>query len=134
MDFVLETLAVIAWQAPILQSEVVNIRQNKAYEHISELIELGFIKKEPEGRSYRISLTEKFFEYFDVEGGKDIRKIFQKVAEPDQTKVDDFNELTEKLPDWYLQGAAFLEQEAPSTEFGELDQSKENDDEEFSEL
>ena len=59
---ILETLAVIAWKAPVLQSEVVNIRHNKAYDHVSELMELGFIKKEPQGRSYMISLMEKFYE------------------------------------------------------------------------
>ena len=56
---ILETLAVIAWRAPVLQSEVVNLRHNKAYDHISELGDLGFIRKEPQGRSYMINLTEK---------------------------------------------------------------------------
>ena len=40
-----------------------------------------------------LKLTEKFYEYFDVEGSKDIRKIFNKVVgQNDQTKVDDFDE------------------------------------------
>ena len=112
---ILETLAIIAWRAPVLQSEVVNIRHNKAYEHISELVELGFIRKEPKGRSYRIHLMEKFYEYFDVEGSKDIRDVFNKVVgNPEQRKVDDFeqSELIEELenmPEWYHQGAKFLD-------------------------
>jgi len=88
---VLETLAIIAWQAPVLQSEVINIRHNKAYTHIALLEDLGFIRKDSEGRSYRLYLTEKFYEYFDVAGSKDIRKVFKKVVEkPGQMKVEDF--------------------------------------------
>ena len=33
----METLSVIAWKQPVLQSKVVEIRTNKAYEHIKEL-------------------------------------------------------------------------------------------------
>ena len=103
---ILETLAIIAWKSPVLQSEVVDIRHNKAYDHVSELLELGFIKKEPEGRSFRLNLTEKFYEYFDVDGSRDIREVFKKISKPNQKKVDDF----EDEPDWYKQGAAFLEE------------------------
>jgi len=138
---ILETLAVIAWKSPVLQSEVVDIRHNKAYEHVSELEELGFIKKEPTGRSYLIKLTEKFYEYFDVEGTKDIREVFNKVVgRPSQTKVEDF----ENLPEWYKQGAKFLEPEKDENEnlpewykqgkkFLE-DEPPNQEDEEFSEL
>ncbi len=77
---ILETLAIIAWKSPVLQSEVVEIRHNKAYEHITVLEELGFIRKEERGRSHLITLTEKFYEYFDVDGAKDIREIFSKMT------------------------------------------------------
>ncbi|MBR9676423.1 SMC-Scp complex subunit ScpB, partial [Candidatus Woesearchaeota archaeon] len=40
---VLETLSVIAWKAPVLQSEVVDIRTSQAYDHIKDLLEAGFI-------------------------------------------------------------------------------------------
>ncbi len=104
---ILETLAIIAWKSPVLQSDVVKIRHNKAYEHISELVELGFIRKEPSGRSYMLNLTEKFYEYFEVAGAKNIRDVFKKVVgRPKQTKVDDFD----NMPDWYKQGAAFLDE------------------------
>jgi segregation and condensation protein B len=73
---VLETLAVIAWKSPILQSNVIKVRTNKAYEHIDLLERLGFITRKKEGRSFRISLAEKFFEYFDVREG-DIRTMFK---------------------------------------------------------
>ena len=96
----METLAVIAYQYPnILQSEVVETRGSNAYEHIKELEHLGFIKKTPEGRTYKISLTEKFFEYFDVQGEKDIRKVFKKVKVPEKVgemEVVDIEEPEEK--------------------------------------
>ncbi len=76
---VIETLSVIAWRNPVMQSKVVEIRSNKAYEHISILEKLAFVTKEKIGRSYNLKLTEKFFEYFDISGGKDIRKMFKNV-------------------------------------------------------
>ncbi|MFH1212269.1 MAG: SMC-Scp complex subunit ScpB [Candidatus Woesearchaeota archaeon] len=74
---VLETLAIIAWKSPVLQSAVVNIRSNKAYDHIAELEELGFIAREKKGRSFLIRTTEKFFEYFDIGDKKDFKKLLK---------------------------------------------------------
>jgi segregation and condensation protein B len=93
---ILETLAVIAWKSPVYQSEIVDIRHNKAYEHIEELEQLEFIKKEKKGRSFILKLTEKFYNYFDIEGAKDIRQVFNKVVNRvGQSKVDDFGKLPE---------------------------------------
>ncbi|MBR9700445.1 SMC-Scp complex subunit ScpB [Candidatus Woesearchaeota archaeon] len=91
----METLAIIAFMYPnTVQAEVVEKRGSNAYEHIKELEKLGFVKKEPSGRSYSIKLTEKFFEYFDVQGESDIRKIFKKAKMPEipaPTDVDGMN-------------------------------------------
>ena len=84
---ILETLAMIAWKSPVLQSEIIDIRHNKAYDHIAELEELGFIKKEKKGRSFVLKLAEKFYEYFDVSGAKDIRQVFSKVVGKAETKT-----------------------------------------------
>ncbi|RJQ17328.1 SMC-Scp complex subunit ScpB [Candidatus Woesearchaeota archaeon] len=80
---VLETLAVIAWKSPILQSEVVRIRSNKAYEHIAQLEEMGFVIKDKFGRSFKIKVTEKFFEYFDV-SGKNLKEVFKDAKMPEK--------------------------------------------------
>lgn len=81
----METLAVIAYNHPkAIQSEIVDTRGSNAYEQIKELERLGFIRKEPEGRSYRLKLTEKFFDYFDVQGERDIREAFKNVAVPEK--------------------------------------------------
>jgi segregation and condensation protein B len=78
----LETLAVIAFNQPkVLQSKVVELRGGNAYEHIKELQELAFVIKEKSGRSFSLRLTEKFFDYFEVEG-KDIRALFKDVKVP----------------------------------------------------
>ncbi len=81
---VLETLGVIAWKAPMLQSEVVNIRSGQAYDHIKELVDLGFIKKEKQGRSFLVRLTEKFFEYFDVPSENAMKEVLKEVIVPEK--------------------------------------------------
>ena len=90
---VMETLAIIAWKSPVLQSEIIHIRTNKAYDHINELLESGFITKEKHGRSFMLKVTNKFYEYFDVEGAEGIRDVFARIKEkPEQKKVDEFND------------------------------------------
>lgn len=85
----METLAVIAYKYPkVLQSEVIDIRGGGAYEHMAELEKLGFISREPSGRSYAVKLTEKFFNYFDVKGGRDIREVFKNVKVPKKATAD----------------------------------------------
>ena len=62
----METLAVIAWRYPIIQSEVVKLRNASAYDHMRQLEEMGYIQKEKFGRTYKVKLTKRFFEYFDL--------------------------------------------------------------------
>jgi segregation and condensation protein B len=66
----LRTLAAIALKGPILQSELVDLRGSGAYQHVQELLELGMIRRrrsEGNSRSYRVQVTEKFHQYFQVE-------------------------------------------------------------------
>src|SRR3989344_5077811 len=62
----METLAVIAWRYPILQADVIKLRGTGAYEHMRSLEEQGFVAKERFGRTFKLKLTQKFFEYFDL--------------------------------------------------------------------
>jgi segregation and condensation protein B len=73
----LETLAVITWKQPILQSDVIKIRTNKAYEHISELERLGFIVRQKHGRSFLIKVTQKFLDYFDLPDANAVKEVFK---------------------------------------------------------
>ncbi len=61
-----ETLAIIAYRQPAIQSDVINYRGNKAYDHIRKLKEEGFVLSERFGRTKLLKLTPKFFDYFDV--------------------------------------------------------------------
>ncbi|MEB3159576.1 MAG: SMC-Scp complex subunit ScpB [Synechococcus sp.] len=64
----LRTLATIALKKRILQSDLVELRGSGAYDHIKELMTQNFIerKRQSEGRSYWLSLTDKFHRTFSV--------------------------------------------------------------------
>lgn len=90
---ILETLAVIAWKQPVMQSEVIHLRTTKAYEHIQELEETGFIIKERKGRSYLLKTTHKFYEYFDLPGKEALKELFKHIQEEGQRKVEEFEKV-----------------------------------------
>ncbi len=66
----LRTLATIALKKRILQSELVELRGSGAYDHIRELLAQDFIerRRQSDGRSYWLSLSEKFHRTFAVQG------------------------------------------------------------------
>lgn len=84
---IMSTLAVIAWKAPVLQSDIIKIRTNKAYEHIKELEEMGFLIKQRHGRSYMIKLAQKFYEYFDLKGKVEVQEKFKDFKETSETDL-----------------------------------------------
>lgn len=90
---VTETLAVIAFKYPIKQSDLIKIRTNKAYDHLKELEEMGYITRQKRGRTYLIKLTQKFFEYFDLQEEK-LKEHFNdftsiaKAIEDKETEID----------------------------------------------
>ncbi len=61
-----ETLAIIAYKQPIKQSVIIKIRGNKAYDHIKKFFELGLIKKKKIGHTYELSLSDDFYDYFNI--------------------------------------------------------------------
>lgn len=64
----LRTLAAIALKGRLSQTELVDIRGSNAYQHVHELVELGFVRKrrQSDGRSYWLQVTEKFHQYFQL--------------------------------------------------------------------
>ncbi len=70
----LRTLSVIAYNSPVLQKEVVDIRGNGAYDHINQLIERNFIKSEKEGRTKLLSVTQYFLDYFELDDLEELRE------------------------------------------------------------
>jgi len=67
-----ETLAIIAYKQPIKQSSIVRIRSNKAYDHIKHFIAMGLVKSKRLGRTYELTLSEDFYNYFNLDK-KDIK-------------------------------------------------------------
>ena len=61
-----ETLAIIAYKQPIKQSVIIKIRGNKAYEHVKKFTELGLIRKKKMGHTHELSLSDEFYDYFNV--------------------------------------------------------------------
>jgi segregation and condensation protein B len=61
-----ETLAIIAFKQPIKQSVIIKIRGNKAYDHIKKFSDLGLIKKKKFGHTHDLSLSDDFYDYFNV--------------------------------------------------------------------
>ena len=83
----METLAVVAFKAPVIQHEVIRIRTNKAYDHLAELEAAGYILREKKGRSKLVKLSPKFFTYFDLSHDR-AKDQFQKFAQTDQLIAD----------------------------------------------
>jgi len=61
-----ETLAIIAYKQPIKQSVVIKIRGNKSYDHIKKFRQLGLVTAKQNGHTLDLSLSEEFYEYFNV--------------------------------------------------------------------
>lgn len=65
----LRTLAAIALHNPITQPELVDLRGSSAYQHVQELVELGFVRKRRQAdcRSSILHTTDKFHQYFQLD-------------------------------------------------------------------
>ncbi len=95
---VMETLAVIAFKYPILQSDLIKLRTNKAYDHLVELEKAGYISRQKHSRTNLIKLTEKFFKYFDLteEKLREQFRDFDSIARAIKEKEAEVNEIKEK--------------------------------------
>jgi len=71
----LRTLALVILKNPILQSEIVKIQGNKAYDYIKALESKGLITTEKVKRTKLVSLSEGFEKYF----GMSIEQIKQEI-------------------------------------------------------
>ncbi|MBI5391405.1 SMC-Scp complex subunit ScpB [Candidatus Woesearchaeota archaeon] len=61
-----ETLAVVAYKSPVIQSDVIKIRGTTAYDHLKILQQLEFVTAEKSGRTKILKISPKFYDYFDV--------------------------------------------------------------------
>ncbi|MBC8444080.1 SMC-Scp complex subunit ScpB [Candidatus Woesearchaeota archaeon] len=93
---VTETLAILAFKYPILQSELIKIRSNKAYDHIKQLQEMQFLEKIKKGRTYELKLTSKFFNYFDLPEDK-VKETFKNFEEVEQSIEEKEKDMEEQI-------------------------------------
>lgn len=84
-----KTLAVIAYKNPAVQSEIIKVRGNKAYEHIKSLTESNLVTSEKQGRTRLLKLTQHFYDYFDV-SENDFKQKFEAVKK-ESTKQENIN-------------------------------------------
>jgi len=71
----LRTLSLVALKGSILQSEVIKIQGNKAYNYIKNLEKKKLIRAEKAGRTKKINTTKEFEKYF----GRSLDEIKEKL-------------------------------------------------------
>lgn len=62
----IRTLAIIAYKQPIKQSDLVEIRGNKSYDHVKELEKRGLINAQKHSRTKLLTTTPGFADYFGI--------------------------------------------------------------------
>ncbi len=62
----LKTAALIAYHQPILQSDLGDMIGSKVYEHVQALVSLNLITKKLSGRSFELTTTRYFVEFFGL--------------------------------------------------------------------
>ncbi|WP_406655717.1 SMC-Scp complex subunit ScpB [Methanolobus sp. ZRKC2] len=76
----LRTLSMIAYHQPLVQSELIDMRGNSAYDHIRELKERGLVEATPHGRTKLLHTTSLFADYFGLESN-DPELVKKKIVE-----------------------------------------------------
>lgn len=79
---VLRTLAVIAYNHPMTQSDLIKVRGNKGYTHVQELLERNLIHAEEQGRTLLLSVTKEFLRHFGLSSVEEFR--FHFAASPEE--------------------------------------------------
>lgn len=103
----LRTLAAIALTGSMSQTDLIELRGSGAYDHVKELVELGFVRKkrQTEGRSYWLQVSDKFYQYFQVDKLPQPDKLpVSKSPQPDEAQMeleinDSANESMDELLD-----------------------------------
>lgn len=70
---VLRSLAMIAYNHPMTQADLVKARGNKAYKHVQELLDRRLIRAEEQGRTLLLHVTEEFLRYFGLSNVEEFR-------------------------------------------------------------
>ncbi len=75
----LRALTLVAYHQPILQSVLVRMIGDVAYEEVQRLRGLGLVRTEPKGQTLELATTKRFAEYFGIASSRpeEIRRILQ---------------------------------------------------------
>ncbi|MCD1293693.1 SMC-Scp complex subunit ScpB [Methanocella sp. CWC-04] len=96
---VLRTLSIIAYYQPIMQNELVNVRGQATYDHVTVLEERGLIEKRKNGRTYEITTTDAFCDYFGLTPG-DVESIKKQIKNKAKFKKESLTKWIESgVPD-----------------------------------
>lgn len=77
----LRTLSLIAYNAPVEQTDIVEIRGNRTYQHVKELQNRGFISKEKDGRTAILDVTSHFMDYFEIDSIEEFKEELEEDVE-----------------------------------------------------
>ena len=95
----LRTLSIIAYYQPIQQSDLVDIRGQAAYDHVAMLLEKGLIEKKRVGRSYELTTTDAFCDYFGLSKG-DVESIKAQIQKKAKLKKESLTRwIDSRVPD-----------------------------------
>lgn len=89
----LRTLSLIAFNSPVEQTDIVDIRGNRAYQHVKELVKRGFLNKEKDGRTAKLDVTDHFLDYFDFDSVDQFKQEYdneEKGRDSNQSGVEMF--------------------------------------------
>lgn len=104
----LQTLSLIAFRSPVKQSYIIEIRGNRAYDHIKELQRRGFINVEPEGHTNKLTTTKKFFEYFGIRDQEQLIEMYKaegiEIEDFEKKLKEDGKEDDAEIPHHNIQG------------------------------
>ncbi|MBO4569102.1 MAG: SMC-Scp complex subunit ScpB [Candidatus Methanomethylophilaceae archaeon] len=78
----MRTLSTIAYNQPVLQSDLFKIRGPRTYDDVHALTEMGFVSAKKSGQTKELTTTKKFSEYFGIGSTRkdDIRKWIESQA------------------------------------------------------
>ena len=81
---ILRSLAVIAYNHPMTQSDLVKLRGNKAYAHVQELLARNLIRAEESGRTLLLHVTKEFLRHFGLSTVEEFRFHVAGLPEPER--------------------------------------------------
>ena len=95
---ILRSLAMIAYNNPMTQADLVKARGNKAYGHVQELIERRLIRAEAQGRTLLLHVTGEFLRHFGLTNVEEFRfNIEVPAAEEEESDKERATPLEELL-------------------------------------